>query len=90
MTKSELVKAMAEKTGSTQKDTEVQLKALGEVIKETISKRDKIQIIGYGSIEVVPTNARVGRNPKTNEEMPIPAGEKVKVKLGKAIKDLVK
>ena len=50
---------------------------------------DKVQLVGFGAFEVKERNARVGRNPKTKEEIQIPASRVPVFKAGKALKDVV-
>lgn len=90
MNKSELVAAMAAKTELSKKDVEASLVAFQEVVKEELQSGGKIQLVGFGTFEVTERKARMGRNPKTNEEMPIPASKAPKFKPGKALKDAVK
>ena len=50
---------------------------------------DKVQLVGFGSFEVKKRAARVGRNPKTNDTIEIPASVVPVFKAGKALKDAV-
>ena len=52
MNKTELVAALAEKTQLPKKNAELALNAVVEVITESLSKGDKVQIVGFGSFEV--------------------------------------
>ena len=90
MNKTELVAALAEKTQLPKKNAELALNAVVEVITETLSKGDKVQIVGFGSFEVKVRAERLGRNPKTKEEIHIPASKTPVFKAGKALKDAVK
>lgn len=89
MNKAELVEAMSNKTEETKKVTEETLNALIDVITEALTKGDKVQLIGFGSFEVVKRAARKGHNPQTKEEIKIPASKSPKFKPGKALKDVV-
>ena len=89
MNKSELIAAMAAKTGETKKNAEASLNALIDVVTETLVKGDKVQLVGFGSFEVRKRAARKGRNPQTKEEIKIPASKAPVFKAGKALKDLV-
>ena len=89
MNKSELIAAIATKTGETKKDAEATLNAFVNVVSETLAKGDKVQLVGFGSFEVRKRAARKGRNPQTKEEIKIPASKAPVFKAGKAIKDLV-
>lgn len=90
MNKTELVAAMATKSGLSKKDVEKALKAFEEVVTEELQAGGKIQLTGFGTFEVIERKERIGRNPKTNEEMPIPASKSPKFKAGKLLKDAVK
>ena len=87
MNKTELVAAMAEKTGLSKKDAEASLKAFTEVVAEELKKGEKIQLVGFGTFEVSERAARTGRNPQTGAEMTIAASKSPKFKAGKALKD---
>ena len=63
MNKSDLVAAIAAKTGATKKDAEASLNAFTDVVTESLVKGDKIQLVGFGSFEVRKRAARKGRNP---------------------------
>ena len=89
MNKSDLIAAIAAKTGSTKKDAEATLNAFVDVVTESLVKGDKVQLVGFGSFEVRKRAARKGRNPQTKEEIKIPATKAPVFKAGKALKDLV-
>lgn len=89
MNKTELAAAIAEKAELSKKDAEAALNAMIEAVSEALKKGDKIQLIGFGSFEVKERAARVGRNPKTLEEIQIPASKYPVFKAGKALKDQV-
>lgn len=89
MNKTELIAAIAAKTGETKKDAEATLNAFVSVVSETLAKGDKVQLVGFGSFEVRKRAARKGRNPQTKEEIKIPASKAPVFKAGKALKDLV-
>ena len=89
MKKSELVGAVAEKTGQTKKVSEEMIDATFEAITEALAKGDKIQLVGFGSFEVRSRAARTGRNPKTKETIQIPASKAPAFKPGKALKEAV-
>lgn len=89
MNKSELVNAIAEKTGVTKKTAEDSLNAILDVVKEVLVKGDKVQLVGFGSFEVKTRAARKGHNPQTGAEMKIPACKAPSFKAGKALKDVV-
>ena len=89
MNKSDLIAAIAAKTGETKKSAEASVNALIDVVTEALVKGDKVQLVGFGSFEVRKRAARKGRNPQTKEEIKIPASKAPVFKAGKALKDLV-
>ena len=89
MNKSELIAAIAAKTGETKKNAEASLNAFVEVVTDALVEGDKVQLVGFGSFEVRKRAARKGRNPQTKEEIKIPASKAPVFKAGKALKDLV-
>ncbi|MDD6692486.1 MAG: HU family DNA-binding protein [Lachnospiraceae bacterium] len=89
MNKNELIAAAAESSGLTKKDTEAALKAIVDVITDSLKKGDKVQIVGFGTFEVSERAAREGRNPHTGEAMQIAASKAPKFTAGKALKDAV-
>ena len=92
MNKSDLIAAVAAKTGSTKKDAEATINSFVEVVTEALEalvKGEKVQLVGFGSFEVRKRAARKGRNPQTKEEIKIPASKAPVFKAGKALKDLV-
>ena len=89
MNKTELIAAIAAKTGETKKDAEATLNAFVNVVSETLAKGDKVQLVGFGSFEVRKRAARKGRNPQTKEEIKIPASKAPVFKAGKALKDAI-
>ncbi len=86
MNKSELIKAMADKAGFTQKDATVAYEAFIETVTEALKAGDKVQLVGFGTFEVKEVAAKTGINPKTQETVEIPASKKPVLKFGKAYK----
>ena len=90
MNKSELVAAVAAKTGFTKKDTEITVNEALNAIEAELKKGGKVQLIGFGSFEVKTRKAREGRNPrKPGELVTIPESKAPVFKAGKAFKDYV-
>ncbi len=87
MNKTELVAAMAEQAGISKKDAEKALKAFTDVVVAELKKDEKVQLVGFGTFEVSKRGARTGKNPRTNEQIKIPASKAPKFKAGKAFKD---
>ncbi|MBQ0134681.1 MAG: HU family DNA-binding protein [Clostridiales bacterium] len=89
MNRTELVAAVAEKSGLSKKDSEKAVAALMDTVTATLAAGEKIQLTGFGSFEVKDRPARVGHNPKTNEQIEIAASRVPQFKAGKALKDAV-
>ena len=89
MNKAELVAAVAEKTNFTKKDAEVAVKAVTDSIVEALKNGEKVQLVGFGTFEVKTRGERKGRNPKSGEEIVIPASKHPTFTAGKAFKDAV-
>lgn len=89
MNKAELINATAEKAGLSKKDTEAAIAAVISVMTEALAEGEKIQLVGFGAFEVKSRAERIGRNPKTKEEIKIPASKVPVFKAGKALKDAV-
>lgn len=89
MNKSELVAAMAEKSGLSKKDAEKALAAFTETVGEQLKNGEKIQLVGFGTFEVAERPGRIGRNPRTGADMMIKASKAPKFKAGKALKDMM-
>ena len=89
MTKNDFINAIAEKADITKKSASDVTDAVFAVISEAMANGDKIAISGFGTFETVDRAARKGRNPKTGETIDIPASKAVKLKVAKALKEMV-
>lgn len=87
MNKTELVKALSEKTGLSKKDCDKCVGAFVETITETLKAEDKISLVGFGTFEVRERAERKGINPQTKEQITIPASKAPVFKAGKALKE---
>lgn len=87
MNKTELIAAVAEKTGLSKKDADAAVAAVIDSIKESLTKGDRVQLIGFGTFEVRERAARTGLNPQTKETIQIAASKSPVFKAGKAFKD---
>ena len=89
MTKNELIRTVSDNTGMTQKVAEEAISAALDVIANELVCGSTVQILGFGAFEVKERAARTGRNPHTNEPVPIPARIIPSFKAGKLLKDAV-
>ena len=88
--KAELIESVASATGLTKKDATAAVDAVFGSIQDSLSKGDKVQLIGFGNFEVRERAARKGRNPQTGKEIKIAASKVPAFKAGKALKEAVK
>ena len=86
MNKSELVAALAAKTGMPKKGAEAALNAFIETVSGSLAKGEKIQLIGFGTFDVRKRPARTARNPRTGEEIKIAATKAPAFKAGLGLK----
>lgn len=89
MNRTDLIRAMATKTGQTQKDTEASLIAFMDVVMESLAKNERIGLVGFGTFEVSERAEREGRNPQTGETIILKASKTPRFKAGKAFKDML-
>ena len=89
MNKAELITAVAEKTAISKKDCESAVNAALEAISDSLEAGEKVQLVGFGVFDVKNRGMRMGRNPKTKEEIEIPASRVPQFKAGKALKEAV-
>ena len=89
MNKTEMVSAMAERLGASKKHSEEALTVALDLITEALAEGEKVQLVGFGSFEVRERAPRIGRNPRTKEEVTIPASKAVQFKSGKVLKRAV-
>ena len=89
MNKNELINAVAEKAALSKKDAEAAVTAALDAVAAALAEGDEVRLVGFGTFEVKKREARMGRNPKTKEEIQIPATKVPAFKPGKALKDIV-
>ena len=89
MNKSELIADVATKAESTKTDADAAVNAGIEALPESRTKGGQGGLGGLGTFEVRERGARTGRDPRTNQEIKIPASKAPAFKAGKALKDTV-
>ena len=87
MNKSELIAAMAEKSGLSKKDSEKALGAFMDTVVDALKDGDKVALVGFGTFDVRERAARTGLNPRTKEPIEIAASKAPAFKAGQAFKD---
>jgi DNA-binding protein HU-beta len=88
MTKTQLVRAMAEKVGINNKQSAAYLQALTDTAIAQTKKGGIFVLPGLGRLKKVQRKARMGRNPQTGEPIKIPAKTVLKFRIAKAMKEL--
>ena len=89
MTKTDLIAAIAENAGLTKKDAAAAVNAALGAVEGALASGEKVQLPGFGTLEVKSRAARTGKNPRTGEPVAIPASKSVAFKCGKALKEKV-
>lgn len=90
MNKSELIKRMAEDNRLSQKENEKSLNSFIKIIEESLKNGERVQIMGFGTYETRERSERKGKNPRTKEEITIPASRVPVFRAGKILKEKVK
>lgn len=88
MSKSELIKAVADATETSQKDAGVIVDATFEAISNQIKSRGKVALAGFGTFEAKTRAARTGRNPSTGKEIQIAEKTSAAFKPASTLKDI--
>ena len=88
MNKSELVSAVAQKSGLSKVDSKQALDAVLDSIGEELKNDGKVVLVGFGTFSVTERSARKGINPRTREPIDIPAKKVVRFRPGSKLKDL--
>lgn len=89
MTKTQLVRHMAEKNTLSNKQAAAFLESLAETAVKETKKSGVFVIPGLGRLVKSNRKAREGRNPQTGEKIKIPAKTVVKFRVAKAVKDTI-
>ncbi len=89
MGKTQLVEAVAAKTGLTKADSARAVDAVFEAMTEGLKKEGKVSLVGFGTFAVKKRAARDGINPLTKEPLHIPAKKAVSFKAGSKLKDTI-
>lgn len=89
MNKSQLIDAVKQRTDFTKKDIEVVVNAVFDSMSEALVAGDKVAISEFGTFDVKHRAERKGRNPKTQEELIVPASKVPSFKPFKTLKEAV-
>lgn len=89
MNKTELIHAVAVKSGISKTDASKAVDALIDTVSSTLQQNGNIIIFGFGTFKVTKRSARTGRNPRTGQELKIPAKKSATFTASKALKTLL-
>ena len=90
MNKTEFLRAIANETGATLKDTTAFYNAFVETVRNAMAKNDKVALVGFGTFVAKHKNASVRPNPqKPGETINVAACEVPALKFGKSFKDSI-
>ena len=89
MTKADIVELIAEKTGFTIKDIKIVVENFLDEVKGTLAEGKHIEIRGFGTFKVKNHKARKARNPRTNQEVHVPARKKAFFKVSKELNKML-
>ena len=89
MTKADIVDILAEGTGLTKIETAAVVDGIIAIISYALKKGEPVDFRGFGRFHTVDRAPRVGRNPKTGIEVPIPARKMPVFRVSKHLRDFV-
>jgi DNA-binding protein HU-beta len=90
MQKTDFIKAVAERTGMSQKETKLTVDAALDVITEALKDGQKVTLTGFGTFEVRQRQEREGVNPQTRAKIKIPATKTPGFSASSTLKEAVK
>lgn len=90
MNKADIISKVSEILGGTKADAERAVECMIDSIVSSLKKGDEVSIAGLGIFSVKDRAARMARNPKTGEQVSVPATRVPKFRAAKALKDAVK
>jgi DNA-binding protein HU-beta len=89
MNKNDLIAAVSETSDLSKADATKAVDGVFETISNTLKGGDEVRLVGFGTFSVAHRKQSKGRNPRTGEEITIPASNQPKFKAGKGLKDAV-
>jgi DNA-binding protein HU-beta len=89
MNKQDLIAAVAEKTDLPKAKAAHVIDEVIDAITKALKKKQEVRLVGFGTFSTSKRKAGKGRNPRTGEEIKIPATTTVRFKAGKQLKDAV-
>ena len=89
MTKADIVNVLFEKVGLPKNETQEIVEVIFDTLKQTLIAGESVKVSGFGTFTVRKKSARVGRNPKTKEEVEITPRKVVTFKSSDQLKEAV-
>ena len=89
MNKNDLIARVADVTTLSRSDATRAVEAVLDTITAAMKQGDEVKLVGFGTFVVSNRAATTGRNPRTGEEIKIPASRQPKFKAGKQLKDAI-
>lgn len=89
MTKQDIVEDISLRTGLTKKEVSEALELFLARVGQTLAEGKHLEIRGFGTFKVTERKARMARNPRTGEAVPVPARRVPVFKVSKMLKDRV-
>lgn len=89
MNKQELIKKIAQDSHRTDTSAAIALQIVLDAITDTLASGDDVKLVGFGTFKARPQPARIARNPKTGDEIEVPAKHRVSFVAGKSLKEAV-
>ena len=90
MTKKDIIMKVSNETGLTQLDVKKVVQKTLDVIVESLEAGKTIELRNFGIFKVKTRRGRLGRNPRTGDEVPVPEKRVVSFKAGLVLKEKVK
>ena len=88
MNKKQLIQKIASTMNQSKADAERTFDSILDIILTCLKGDEQVKIAGFGTYKVAKRKARVGRNPRTGEQIQIAASQKVKFLPAKALKEM--
>ncbi len=90
MNKSELISEVARKTGLSQREAEVGVQTMLDMVSAELKKGGKVTLTGFGTFDVGKRKARSGVNPRTGAAIKIPASKMPRFKPSRSLRSSIK
>ena len=90
LTKSDIVEDLNNEIGLNKREAKELVDLLFDDIKNLLSEGHEVKLSGFGNFQLRDKSPRPGRNPRTGEDVEIPARRVVTFKSGQKLKESVK